>query len=544
MSSTEHVSGEVPARPTYFQLVGDEILQLLFRFTFNGDSALLWSNENETRRKLMLAPTHPLNPAIKHVFRSLNISGETSPAVEFYMSNRFDDSLDLLTIGRNATIDDVEKVVLGMKDSVKALEFSCLNWIQQDLQKVSQIVTTHCRKITELRILDYNVREVKKKANDALGNIFCTFASQLTFLSCECIGKYVSARLLTTSLGNGRIPLKQLSLTEKTGELKTFDVLIAKCGGTLEGLRLVLEIVRTGQWKKTLEVIRRECPNLTSLHLAEPTSCGVSEEDYVAFLTSYGNQIVSIAPLKFSPDALRNLSEACPNLRLDLTFGENEVDWDCLDAAGEITGTVEMELGFHHDSRRLSRILTGCCHLVELNVNYVSDEPAVGLESLISSRMLQLEKLGFRNFPYHACISNAKKCTSKLKELQITTTDIIETVEPLRIIAATTLYLESVWIQDGLKEPNPRARSLQGARNANTSVFIDIVRCFMGCERLRTFSVLLSTPVSQDELRAVCLPFRTRGVNCLFWFQHRPLLQINDFVYSERTDENMFDLSQ
>ncbi len=543
MSTKGDASGEGLAKTTYFRYVGDEVLQLLFRFTFNGGLGL-WGRENEARRKLVLMPTHPLNPAIKHVFRSLDITGETSPAIEFYLSDRFDDSLDLLKIGRDATMDEVKAAVLGMKESVKALEFSTMHWIEQDLQQICQIVTTHCRNVTELRVLDYKLMEVKETMNDSLGKVFSTYASQLTSLSCEYISEYISPPLLARSHGSRSMPLKQLSLTGDFADVEIFDLLIAQCGGTLENLELALEVVEKGQWAKILEAIRRECSKLTSLHLREPTMCGVLEEDYVAFLTSYGNQIVSLAPLKFSPDALRNLSEACPNLRLELSFEEDEANWDCLDAAGEIAGNVEIELCYHHNVRRLSRVLGACPHLVELNMSYMSDEPALGLESVISSRMLQLEKLSFRNFRFHACINNTMKCTSKLKELRITAIDIIETAVPLQTIATTATHLEFVWIQDDSKEQNLTGRPSRRARNENTTIFIEIVRCFLGCERLRSFHVLLNNPVSQDELRAVCLPLRTRGVDCLFCSQHRPLLQIHDFVYSERRDENMTDSSQ
>ncbi len=69
----------------------------------------------------MLGPTYPLSPAIRHVFILLRIPGRTLSAVEFSLSSRFEDSVDVLPIGRNAAMDEVKEAVLGMKDSVKTL---------------------------------------------------------------------------------------------------------------------------------------------------------------------------------------------------------------------------------------------------------------------------------------------------------------------------------------------------------------------------------------------------------------------------------------
>ncbi len=214
------------------------------------------------------------------------------------------------------------------------------------------------------------------------------------------------------------------------------------------------------------------------------------------------------------------------------------------DAASEIAGNVEIELCFHHNFRCLSRILGAYSHMAELDMSYVSDEPALGLESVISSQMLELQKLIMRNFTYRACINNIMQCTLKLKELQLYATDIIETAKPLQIIATTAMYLEFVWIADDSEEQDSKARPSRSTRNENTTVFIDMVRCFLGCEHLRRFRLMLSSPVSRDELCAVSLPLRTRGVDCIFFSQHRPLLTIHDFLYSEHFDAIISDSSQ
>ncbi len=540
MSTSEEVSGEPTARPTYFQLVENEILQLLFRFTFNASSGL-WCDNDEAVRKQVLHGMHPLSPAMKYVFKSLSISGEDAPALEFYMLDRFEDSRDLLKIGREATIDEVREAVAVMKDSVEVLEFSAMHQIEQDIQKCSQIVTTHCKNVVELRILDYEPLEVNQEAKRALGTIFNTFASRLQSLTCEVVSEYVSATHLASSLANECMRLKQLSLTGDYDDLEVFNILLAKSGDTLESLTLSLDIVLDGQWEDTFEVIRGESKKLSALHLEHPTSAGVSEEDYVAFLMHYGSRLVSVAPLKFSPNALRNLRKACPNLRLDLIIGQDEYGWDCLEAAGEIAGNVEMDSSGNYDYQRLSRVLANCPHLVRLSMCNTSDEPSAGLDSLISLRMFEMKKLSFRNFTYHACINVIEKCTSKLKELRVRTGDSIQNAEPIQRIASKMVFLEFVWIEDKVRKSNRRSRLRHGAVDKNNTVFTDIVRSFWQCEHMHSLRVFLHSPVDQDELRAVCLPFRTRGVNCLLFSCGKRLLEIDDFEYSERRIESQSD---
>ncbi len=95
------------------------------------------------------------------------------------------------------------------------------------------------------------------------------------------------------------------------------------------------------RYKGPVEGIVENCSHITF----EGTDvCGVSGMDYVAFITSYGNQVVSIAPLKFSLNALQNITEACPNLRFDLFFKENELYGDFFEAVREIPGTVRVEV--------------------------------------------------------------------------------------------------------------------------------------------------------------------------------------------------------
>ena len=83
------------------------------------------------------------------------------------------------------------------------------------------------------------------------------------------------------------------------------------------------------------------------------------------------------------------------------------------------------------------------------------------------------------------------------------------------------------------------ARSSERVRTGNTTVYIDVVQCFLGFEHLRDFFLELSRPVSEAKLLAVRLLFRTRGVDWIFFSQHVPLLQIHDLVYSEDLDANM-----
>ncbi len=478
-------SGKGDTKSTYFQLLSNEILRLLFHLTFSGHLTF-GSNAKLTQ---VLVPAHPLNPAIKYVFRRLQICGETSHVLRCYMSKRFEDSSDLLVIGRTATMDQVKAVVLAMKDSVSALEFESLQRITQDIQEVCKLVTTLCKNITTLRITGERLLiKEKEKAHEVFGNILDAFASKITSLTCPFLCEYVSA---SNSLRYERLRLKRLSLTVKNSDLRIFAALVAKCGGELERLALNLKEVEKRQWKDLFKLIRSECPKLTVLYLNSLMLYDASEEDYVAFLMSYGNQIVSIARQEFSPDALRKLCKACPNLRLDFTIEEDdegEVDWDCLEAAGEIAGTVDIELRSHHNFRCVSKILANCPNLVNLNMNCISDEPVLGLESVISSPMLELKKLDVVNLTFHACVNTVMKCASKLKELHIAAVDIIETAEPLQSIATTALYLEFVWIQDGSEEWNPRAYPSKRARTEDTTVYIDIVRCFLGCEHCVIFT--------------------------------------------------------
>ncbi len=370
-----------------------------------------------------------------------------------------------------------------------------LHKIKQDNQKCSQIVTTRCENVIEFRILDYEPLEVEEEAKRALGTIFSTFALRLQSLTCEFVSEYVSATQLASSLENKCMRLKQLSLAGDYDDLEVFSILVAKSGDTLESLALSLDIVMEGQWEDTFEVFRAESKKLIALYLEHPTSVGVLEEDYVAFLMHDGSRSVSVAPLKFSPNALRNLKKACPNLRLELIIGrdefEFEFEWDCLDAAGEIAGNVEMYLSFNHEFRRLSRVLANCPNLVRLSMSYTSDEPSVGLESLISLRMSKMEKLCYRDFTYHACINGIEKCTSKLRELRIRTVDRIQYAEPIQRIAFSRILLLQIDNTSSTRllvrillrirvmfthtEHQHRTRRIRNANLSNTRVYPTIV---------------------------------------------------------------------
>lgn len=501
---------------TYFQSLSDELLEVLLSFALK---------ENREGRELVLAPSHPLQPAFKNAFSRLHMNGETVHPVRFDELRVIQISLNSVTAGWYATIDKLKAVVTAMKDSTTALELSNIQWMTQDIPQICQFLSIHCSHVTELKISHKSIPESLgdlKKLNEVLHILLSVFAAQLTSLSCSfACRSYAAAAVLLASIDDRVMPLKKLSLTGSFN-VRVFESMALKCGETLEFLELDLN--DKDEWEKAFDVIERKCPKLNKLLLKKPTFYGVPEEQYVSLLGKFGHQLTLIDPDGLSADGLRCLRNLCPNLRLSLRIEENDMNWDLLNGTGEIMRILTIPLLFHHDFGRLSRLLAGCHHLVKLHLKYHSEEPAINLESIVSSSLPELEDLILEKFQFSACISIIEKCSNRLKELTLTTSDIIRTFRPFESIVRRARNLRIVYIEDGWGE------NTWGRPKCNR-LYINTVQCFLDCKELSELSLLLDHPVSVDELRAVCLPFRRRGVTCLFHSEYRKLLEVRNFSY-------------
>ncbi len=477
----------------------------------------------------VLAPSHPLNGALKRTFKCLHVAGNAHFSTKFYLSFRPERSLALVTVGKDGLMDQLERVTMATKNSIRTLTLSDLYFMRQ-FPKIIEFVTTQCENVTELKVVEHGY--VAHLVNSI--NVFDTFvgalAPRLTSLSCDFPDMYLqtSIHAPSMSLKDQCMPLKKLSIAGISAEVEFLDVLTMKCGETLEELKITMRVMEAGKWRKTFEVIRRNCLTLASLHLESPMTSGVGEDEYVSLLTSYGTQLVSIRPRNFSDTALQNLRDACPNLCLRLQLSEDELEWNRLSVAGEIIEALSVVLCSHHDFNVFSSRLAGCRNLIDLTLKYATNEPAMALGPEVIPRMHQLEKLKLSQFPFHACLNIANTCGPNLKELSIETVDLVESAKPFRSIVAAAPNLEIVSVLDGW-ERNLFEQLSQSARNNLAVVYIDVARSFIRCRHLRQLNLILHAPVSVEALCGVCQPFRARGLECMFLAKGKRVVQVRDF---------------
>ncbi len=468
----------------------------------------------------MLASSHPLRTALKRTIRRLHVAGNAHFSTRFDLSSRPEHSQELVTVGNAGLMNQFKRVAMATRNSLKTLVISNLYFLRE-FHEIAAFVTTHCENVIELGIVED--RYVARRLDP--GNVFDANIVARTPQPQTVFYHFQELILVPTPslvLIDKCMALKKLSITGMSADPEFFNLLTTKCGETLAAFEVTMQKMKEDKWRQIYQVIRWNCLKLTLLHLDPPKSSGVSENEYVTLLSSYGTQLESVS------SALRNLCYSCPNLRLCLRFSEFELKWSGLRVAREQVESLSVVLCSYHDFNLLSNRLAACSNLVDLTMKSATNGPAMTLDSVRILRLHQLQRLELSMFPFQASPNIANLCGPLLKDLCVQTADLIESAEPFRSIVSVAPKLEMVYIKDG-DELNLVRQLSESARHNLPTVHIDVVRCFISCKHLPTLNLYLHTPVAVREICNVSQPFRARGWKCFFVAEGSRKVEIRDF---------------
>lgn len=269
--------------------------------------------------------------------------------------------------------------------------------------------------------------------------------------------------------------------------LEPLDQIWELLGSRLEQLNVTLRgnaKEKENQWKRFMDKVQLNCPNLKHIFLKNPLDDPkVTEEDWIKFFCSYGDKLLkaNIAMLKndISEESCKLISEMCPNLRCE--WVEDRHQFGRIGAFGLSLKSLELKVSDSTDLRPLVGAMGNCWHLEEL---FLSIE---GCSDYFFQQFFQLSFNFLRKLVIFSITSkkHMEVLTSQIRSLEELHLGLLDTtgVGLLRNIISANESLKHLYVKEFCAD-------LGSARDDETlSFFNDIV---VNCRPLREITVDMS----------------------------------------------------
>ncbi len=309
-------------------------------------------------------------------------------------------------------------------------------------------------------------------------------------------------------------------------------------GRVLEKVHLGCESRDSKHWVETLDQIRENCPNLTTITMDIQLNllfALIGKERYLLFLLSYGKNLIRANVEGLQAEDFTRLCNTCPNLRLTY-FVERWRDLKALRALKSHVRNLSVSLptNIGADFGVFRGAIEQCEDIIKLTQimaksktedddSYVHFHNENILNCTFSIPRYTIEKLSVLDVILSPISAELiAKSVSNLKHLCVTFIALIADGFIFKGIAASNLRLEHVEISE-----NPRGRNIVNRKMEHTIRIVDqLVHCFLNCAHLAVLNLKIfpgeldySNEVERklvksvrDKFRVICRPLRNRGI--------------------------------
>ncbi len=274
-------------------------------------------------------------------------------------------------------------------------------------------------------------------------------------------------------------------------------------------------------WSACMDQLQLHCRKLMSIHMYSPImdDAEVSEERYVSFLTSYGDQLLTAwLDLSFlSSSSCERIAEMCGNLQAEV--GCNVQNFGRLAALNKTAYSVYFSLEEIEDWSPLSEVMERIQSVTELTVDpgrYFSANASVPeefIENMFTPTLGSLNTLLILHFMSPHCLSYITESTSNLVDIRLGFATL-ETVDMSQLVQANR-FLKRALIREETEVRHDTRTAKKIASN--------LISTFASAPEMENIEIRFFYPLDRSIERNVLSPYRTKPkLNILFSSRSMP----------------------